>query len=100
MTVVANSAEKVKETATRLFTGRKTGIVIIKAGRRLKRDYIGRVGTTKKRTVFYGASIASSRDLSGLIGATLSTCKGVSVLIGGTKMNKAATGVSRVAVSR
>lgn len=92
--MVANKAKMLKGTVTLRLTRRKTGIMVLNHGTRMKGTVIGRVGTGNKRTVFLAASIVGHRLLRRGLTSVLGTCNHVSTLLGTTNKGVPNTAVT------
>lgn len=86
MTVVAKNGSKIKRTATGVFTGRNTAIIVATEERTTLRGMTRRVGTTKKRIFTISASVSGGKSPRQLVSLIVRGCNGMSVLIGGTKV--------------
>lgn len=86
---MANKTGKVKGYIYRLFTRRKTTIIITSLSIRANRVTTSRLTTGKRGTTFMGISIAGRRSIGNLIGTTMSAFKGLSVVVTGTNVTRA-----------
>lgn len=91
--VVANKTKVLNENVTNRLTRRNTGVIVLSHTTRINRRVMTSVGTGKKRTDFFLASMLGGRVLRRGGGSVLTGCNHVSTLLGTTN-----NGVTNTAV--